>query len=646
MILADLPSEILGQILHSQDVSTLFIALWICGNRLLVSKLASGITFVHMEKFLASSSFFPPVISELRHLRYLYLHSEVTDPKRWTKAILSLPPTLEALHLVSKHCLVPFIAVTPECLTSDYSRGPTHFIDIGAIFPRLDTLEINFDDTRSAISSHSLAILSALPSTLTRLIGGNLFVDTQHVHLASMLPRSLKRLEMLIRCSPDLNSSFFDNWAESLPNLEYIYGISAKNHPDNLSWAPRSLTEGGFVGSNRTLNLSPSVSPFFPPMLSSLVINEIDIGAYCLINKPWASDLPRNLTSLELRLRHTESTLPSQNQLFWQQIAYLPRSLQRLYLFAPLNFDWDSIESQESLSWPPNLTFLRHSACFPEHYKLLPKTLKSLELNLRSITTAYEYHIDANNFPSSLTDLRFIVSTGTVSIYNDLPKLLTILEFADYSGGSVTGCITNETLEKIGALPSLTSFDLRLRDTPGIDFVSLPPSLVNLRISKWHAHRIGDLPKSLTILNIDALLLPVDDQSGIVDCFSHLPPGLNLFQVTNVRNMSTENKLVFSSDNAPHLSQLNSFDVPYGLVFSSNFIRRLPRTMKRLRLTLETIEEKDAPFLPVLMESCFIRSINPMKPYVAEYWPLRSLDGIPNEIADRVRQRNASKWRR
>lgn len=638
MMLSDLPSEILGQILHSKDLSTQVIALWVCGNHLLNSKLASGVTLIHIEESHGTHSALPPVIFKLRNLRYLYLSTYVDDSKKWTKAIRSLPPTLEALHLICENCYEPFLASSSKHIISDYGRGPTHFIDIGALFPRLHTLELNFDDEDCAFSSHSLPLLSALPSSLTCLKGSDLVVNDCHNHFASMLPKSLRRLEMVIRCDDSLDAPFFANWAESLPNLEYIFEIRSDNPPTDMSWLPKSFMEGTFENFHRSLH--PSLSPFFPPLLTHLYLNCVDFPSYRSIGKPWASDLPKSLKNLELGLGDLETATTEAGQLIWQQIAYFPRSLERLQIMVHTSLDWDSIESKKSseLLWPPNLTELnlRQVLCRPEHFKLFPRTLKSLKVSLQTRSKTDVWDIDANDFSPVLTDLRIHVSLGIISIKNELPKSLTNLAIADHS---TSVGMTGDAVKLIQSLPSLTTLSIDIDDFSA-DSGYLPPKLTGLTLSRWHAHWLPHLPKSLVSLRIATLDLGKAIHDGLANCFNGLPSTLKRFSVSDVVNTPAENKFVFAADNASPWPHLISAILTDKLIFASSFLRRLPRSMKKLEVKLETIEEKDAPFIPVLLAECVINTVEPMQPYVAEYWPLGLRHDIPSEIALRVHERN------
>lgn len=98
MILSDLPPEILDQILHFKDISYLIIELWKCGSPRLNSKLASGITYIHLETEGFFPRFLPLVLFKLRSLRYLYASFESSNAKQVSTVVKALPPTGRALR--------------------------------------------------------------------------------------------------------------------------------------------------------------------------------------------------------------------------------------------------------------------------------------------------------------------------------------------------------------------------------------------------------------------------------------------------------------------------------------------------------------------------------------------------------------------
>lgn len=74
-MLANLPKELLAQILCRTSTSFLIISLWKCGDHHLIKQLASAITFLDLKDTrLASTSRYPKLISELTNLRYLSIN--------------------------------------------------------------------------------------------------------------------------------------------------------------------------------------------------------------------------------------------------------------------------------------------------------------------------------------------------------------------------------------------------------------------------------------------------------------------------------------------------------------------------------------------------------------------------------------------
>lgn len=633
MILPDLPPEILGQILHFKDVSFKFIALWQCGSRQLNSKLATGVTYVHLETLMARYSYFPSLISELRGLRYLYVKSGVEDVKKWKETIRGLPSTLEALHLVSDQTYEAFLPSSDEYVDTDYGRGPTHFINMDTLFPRLHTLEFDLDDEDCAFAYGSLKFLSALPSSLTRLIGSDLCIDADDpCDLATMLPKTLKRLEMEIRIHRDMDGTFLKNWATALPDLEYIKRMSINGEPPkDMSWLPRSFLEGDFDGY--LSSLEPSLSPFFPPRLAHLHLNHVDFEAYYTLGKQWTSDLPKNLKSVEFSLGDLEGASAERGQLILQQLPYLPRSLERLQVRAMTSLDWESTETKTSaeLFWPPNLTLLDLSqvGCGTERFKLFPKTLKELKVSLESSGT-----IDANDLSPTLTKLLISGSwaDGELSFQNELPKSLKSLSVTTYSSDSG---IAENVLHKVSNLTALTHLGISLAAYPST-FAPLPASLVDFKASKWHANLISALPRSLTNFHAASL----DFAEASVNCFNRLPTELKSFKIMEVAPGFSQQNLVFAIDGAHPLHQLRIFHVPQEVVFSSSLLRCFPNAMRSLRMKLNAIHVNDAPFLPSAPILCDIATTETVEAEVAEFWPLGLNAKVPAEIQERVRERN------
>lgn len=103
MNLAGLSADVLGLLLSSASSSFLILRLWKCGNRALNSKLAAGVTHVHLDQVQALRSPYPRMLSELRQLRCLTLKalsSLMENLEDLVKELHKLPESLQELRIV------------------------------------------------------------------------------------------------------------------------------------------------------------------------------------------------------------------------------------------------------------------------------------------------------------------------------------------------------------------------------------------------------------------------------------------------------------------------------------------------------------------------------------------------------------------
>lgn len=599
MILADLPSEILAQIIGYKHISYCILQLWKCGNTLLNTKLSSGVTYVHLEADHFLPRRYPLMLSELRNLRYLYVFSAYDDPIILSKSVRKLPPTIEALHLITSNSLCAFRNYTtdkldcyPNHIKSDYGRGETSYYDTSTFFPRLHTLELRASEHRP-LSYKDVADFAGLPSSLTRLITNDICLHRERQDIMQYLPRSLIRLEANIQLKA-LNEfdtrPFLDDWANAPPQLEHVDFISFECDISSASWIPPTLTSGDIVELNRSI-FTPEFAASLPPTLGQLYIRSLPFAQFELQHKNWALELPKHLHTLTLNLTTPSDAETAEHRHLWHQIACLPRSITNLSFIGFENvMSWHTIPSNNiSLNWPPALTSFDSSGdyFYAQHFKLLPTTLTSFKAYIGEGDPI----IDGSTLPRNLTllSLRGKWILAPLSITNHLPTSLTDLTIE--SERSCKQGVTRETFERLQLLTSLKRLVLDFRspqeNNPEAVPVSLPlpPNLEELDMPVLEISWIASLPRSLTVLRVDEFR---GTQRSIDLGFKHfldLPPRLVSLLPSQFGNGEIPIP-VFPEGFFPHLPALRELEIPTIGKFPSSILRALPTGLKILSIDL------------------------------------------------------------
>ena len=539
--LACLPNEILDLILSRPSHSYLAIHLWLTGDSRLISKLSSGLTCLYLSANSEVSSFLPQILGSLHALRTLKLTSSenslVRTHQDWRPLISSLPKTLKVLSIDSRDSIFAVRNLATDLnsptkyITTVYKRGPSNFIDLGTLFPQLETLVLkgyrlrgfpknnshggNEDDEDHI---HDLENYAGVPDTVTHL-GLPYVLLGKLAKLAPLMPPSLIFLESnVVYDYTDLSiEEIQQDW--DLPHLERITSLTwIDQQPKNVSWLPRSLKQ---CSIEKLDPLTLAIAQTLPPDLESLKIFSFDRESFAKCESPSLSALPKHLTSLEL-----SCPIPS-------RIADLPRMLTRLRVNDKLDLlaEQETKRNQglrathENLDWPPSLTSL--SAFIHEIDKgilcLLPHTLT--DLNIFSPFRGGPIELDGRELPPGLRTLRASFSTNVI-ISGALPTTLTHFTTKIWSVQHTVSFASSTILP-----PSLTFLDTRLsfpKDESGHlvtpTTIVLPPNLETLITHEFHVDWFSKLPRSLRHLDIYAvhgtLKIPSNKVSTL---FSGLP---------------------------------------------------------------------------------------------------------------------------
>lgn len=497
MNLANLPPELLDLILGFKGSASSIINLWLCGNSFLTNKLAGSLTQVQLITSEISSLIYPRFISSLRNLRNLSLetlHDEPSDIFVWQEALKLLSKQLQVLKINTQHPHSLFINYGPQDTSSlsqpistVYARGSSPYIDIGQLFPLLHTLEV---DVFQAIG------FPALPATLKVLKCNRHMLTPHNNKFFSLLPPSLVSLDAVVH-----EAELADDWAEAPANLEHIsyMGIHPKHYSDDLTWVPRNLKTGNWTCFWIWNALKSSTAP---PQLECLQIDHVNLDSFAEKGLIWTSELPRNLTSLNLTWNE---------KFFGQYVKSLPRTLTELSIYGNQPFGWDEhMDTLHALGeaafhshfWPPRLRSLTFSdqPFKPLELQLLPKTLTSLSFCLNQYESPAT--IDAHHLSPLLRKLSIRNDASMLHVQNNWPPTLTDFDLTGDSYG-----LTREDFEK---LPDSITY---LRHKVSFALVNpnesmpwkLPSHLETLSLREWRCDWFSAIPSGLTDLVVDHL---------------------------------------------------------------------------------------------------------------------------------------------
>lgn len=676
MLLNELPPTLLDVILGNHAISYAVIKLWLCGNLALSSRLSRGITYVHLKSLYgAAQCRFPRMLCELRALRYLSISNRdvqlLDNPSDWTFVISRLSGTLETLRIRSldtRHALMNY-APTPRhtdlvCIERPFADGTSRLLDMDTLFPRLHTLKLR------GFARLYAGDLFGLPSTLTRFIA-DLNINYSELQTAisclACLPKSLLHLDGVIRQS-SMGSDvmhFANDWLSCPPSLESIRTLTAPElkhlmvappifplapHSDRvgkrphyetiLRSLPRTLQRCSMAGSWFCWSLETSRT--LPPLLENLSLLDIDSDTFTSAESNWAIELPRHLTSLELKPSSQTLTLDA------QMITALPRTLTTLSLAFELRLDFSQFSESKSWEggiWPPTLETLELHGSFhltPSDLIWLPSALRTLCVPIQTPEHG-PLKIEAMWMPEKLTSLELVVSGGLLASQVEVPPSLTKFAYVEQF-------FESQGIEKkyFEALPSsiltLNMYETPFtRDTLGeAEAWKLPCRLTALSIQEWRCDWLEQLPRTLTsfdCMQLYGLPTALIVQSG--GLFEALPHNLTHFAISEMAPDMIDELFVLPSQRFDSLASLTYLTI-YGARVASSILQEIPRDLTYLALLLPIIEECDAPYIPSKLTHFFVDEEQLIRPetYLFQHWPLRALGNlIPHHhpiIKDRI----------
>lgn len=641
-----LSSDVLDRIISY--LSPALITLWLTGNKILLSKLASGCTELSLRAPKALAVDFPLALLELRSLRRLSLTSDkplLRDPTRWPGIIQRLPRTLEMLCICStdsRLALANFspdwTISTPKYIETDHSRGKSRFLSLETLFPRLHTLHVTSFQNIRTIENRDFP---GLPPTLTCL-KAIINIETYEEsgpHPLAMLPPSLKRIEGRVTLNWDTapQPGYLD---AALPLLEH-FSLTSQHSKNRVDWLPRSLLSLG--NGFRVVSWNSAIAKSIPPLLRSLTmgLETRSTGE----GWEWASSLPRHLTTLNLDYCNATSF----------SLGDLPRTLRslssiRLDLLALIIEEKHNLAPGEDFFslWPPGLTYLHFQLPRTGSIDFLPPTLTKIEVQIASDV---KKPVDAYFLPPKLTSLSFRINRGsgpddhkTLEIRGKMPASLTKHERLE--------------LDPVGQRvfahlhPSLSHLSCNRMWSPLSAPVQLPMLLESLELFYWHREWLSLLPRSLKTLKISDLQ-DTEESPAVMngDLFEALPPTLTFLLIAKmgpvphlgplpVGNLSMTQQALQALPAQRFPAALSSLtELHFSPVIRSSFVRELPQCLQSVNIVLESLDEEDAPYIP--QHLAFFSpgpKIKYKEPHVAQYWPPRSYHSIhwPNEEVSRL----------
>lgn len=633
MNIAQLPVEVLQQILHTSHITYATLNLWKAGSKTLNSKLASVVTHVHLMQDFGSAGHFPHLIPQFRTLRYLSLSHHrrlVKNPTDWIDIMQGLPPTLESLSLESTDCQWALMNFAPDWsinkptyIKTRFKRGNSSLFDMEERLPRLRTLKLKYRG-EGAWQPIRTQDLPGLPSTLTSLTTSYLHFCVSKGESLALLPSSLRVIKASIEVKFDAEPSpqYLLEWTHGMPLLERVGSISARGSLKHYNWLPRSLMDIKNVIQASDIEDVRSL----PHGLKSLQYGSQRKPFVLPTSSDWTTDLPSSLTALSL------FGFP----LLGEELAFLPRTLISLTAPDHIDFDWKKLEIliQErgiDAFWPPHLqTISRLLVSNSDPLELLPKTLQSLFMIIRSSTLPL--NLDGQ-LPESITNLEIQNEKdahGLSDVVSLPPKLTRLSHFSAIEEGTFLNRSNFENLPT-----SLLSLSTHLLASEGkFDSITTPwrspPNLVKFVTNAWHLDWISSLPKSITILSIGMLYgLSKASQEKRKRLFEQLPPKLTVLTIKKSDKGSTTKFSAEVFSKLPHIVNLELGE-NFGY-FPSHSIKYWPKTLRTVTVNLKSLDQDDVPHISPRLTHVSLEGarVDWNLSYIAKYWPLAATETIP-----------------
>ena len=608
-----LPTEILACIFNLPSHSHSVIKLWKCGDRLLQSRLEKCMTSLRLRSALGWECFVPPLVSKLIHLRHLALYSEfdlMFNPNHWVLFFNSLPGTLESIRIASADSSLALLNIDPQTkspLDTLYERGSSTFIDLGRLFPRLETLAVLPPEStlryayKPTIANHNLA---GLPPTLTSLTA----ILELNFRSMPLLPLSLRHLLGNVTLSETDSEGFDPARPYRIPDIEYIDFMYTElsAYP---RWLPRTVTNCGSIFFKWT----PDVPPTWPSSLTKLVLVVQSDDRPTSLGE-W---LPPLLTDLSIWF------LPSSFS-----IADLPRTLKRLYVQYIEKDEWSDIRGQhpvESNTWPPHLEELSTRLHLDVTLlDVIPQTLTSLELSL-----SLQVDLDARKLPPKLKRLTLSNPLlGITRIQHQLPSDLRFLSL-----GSLTSDFVTLAAGSFDSLPSsleelCMAHVQRLLSRPNTFLVH---KLTTLECFQWRCEWFDLIPRSVTRFSAH-LTEETDSSLKVIEgkFFEGLPPRL--------LHLSVYDDFSFAERHWPLqrlasiLPELQDLQMSNTGTMPASFIRELPQSLLTAKIPLDEFEPREFPFLPPLATCIIMERVMPWPAHLHAVRPPRESIFLPTKL--------------
>ena len=543
--LANLPREILVQIFSGTSYSFLAINIWKCGDRLLQSKLETGILSIDLRDNVdPPASKWPSCLSRFQHLRTLRIEVEYgylcASTSILQSHLLRLSPELEELAIFSCDRLFSFEGDAAACSAS-------------SSFGNLVKLELSKSakfDWRHSHPFYALMTRNIRSLSLNRTRRASTIPTISRVRQDSLMPQDL-------------------DWP---PHLEFVDFLL---RPTSFPFPPSIRIAGAQIGpfadmtwasqqpSLHTLKLgywTPYIASLCPPTVTTLQVAGFREFLQEYSDHLWVPSLPPMLRSLSVE--HN-----GYSQLAMSAAPHLPRSLTELL------GSWfiGGAEDQEAVMDLPNLKTLEVDEMFDENcFAHCPDSVTS-------ISTYYQGSI--SYLPPNLTYLQLGFSS-TLSA----PLKTQFLQSLDISIPLAQCCHLP---------PSLTKLHLRtaeLESSLKAGHYGLPlriEHLINLKELNCFSCSTGDfayLPHSLT--SFEALTLIHYGIGEYVEAFSQLPRHLRVLRF-RLQNSAT----VLPIACLMHLKALEELNMACKV--NKDFGRELKAALPRLRYVRLHAEHSD-----------------------------------------------------
>lgn len=617
--LADLPSDVIGQILFGKFQSYLVVELWKCGNHRLQLKLQDAIIYMDLKEPTNSPfpSRFPSMLSWLPKLRYLSVARgclplmPTARELRHELSRLSCASKLEELLLESDDFELLY-ALDSAC---GYAEDPT----IDSVEPRFFDLKSRFSSLRTLeLSSLATSFFSHLPDSITKLTTVEVLWNAESKGLLASLPRSLQILDAAFEyrsASYEPESVLLPAlpiiWADPPPSLRYITSWSAPDHVliVDFSFLPRTLEH---CDLSRFL-LSIAALATIPPLLDSITIS---IGASepsdSTLSHKWLPFMPSQLKELKVDVEGF--------YLDYNFLANLPRTLEKLFTRTS-RADWKEIgkkmaDHHQLLFWPPHLNELQ---LYGHDWDFCPDLLPS---TLTILAVPWPYQSSSSKaasvtWPPQLVSLKIRLYPTQLDPFTmriekcEWPLALKFLELKGKKSSFMDGFSLSNLPQSLETLHLRTPIAAAFLSGKALEPFTLPAGLKELHTKQWSSALFAVLPRSLTHLDIETLKFGVkfsrktstDSKGPIIveeneSNWDMLPPDLCCFQISffTSGHEGCDELTALSGRFLSRLKRLHTLDLWY-LSMEASALRYFSTTIRCVQITLQNLTPELGPFI-------------------------------------------------